>query len=165
MRRFALRGATIFVLGLLSFLLGARPVFADRLLRSVRGWNLVQSDEYKGCVAIGRYRDQTKVRIGFDGVSSLIFVNLSNPNWDSLPLNIIYELTFNFDDGAKFSGFFRSRLRKSVFTFENGEVSEQFMRALADARRVEIFVEGRQITALKLSGTRAAINAVKSCRQ
>jgi len=160
----AFKGATLCVLALSLLLAGAQSVLADRLLRNVRDWSVVQSDEYKGCIAVATYRDQTKVRVGYDGVSSLTFINFSNPNWGSLPLDVIYEIAFDFENEGRFSGFFRARLRESVFTLENGEVTASFMRAFADAHRVRMFIEGRRLTTLELSGTRAAIDAVENCR-
>jgi len=164
MTKVASKGVALCIISLSLLLAGAQSTLADRLLRKVRGWSVVQSDEYKGCIAVATYRDQTKVRVGYDGVSSLVFINFSNPNWSSLPLNVIYEIGFDFENEGRFSGFFRARLRESVFTFENGKVTARFIRAFADASRVRMFIEGRPLTTLELSGTRAAIDAVEDCR-
>jgi hypothetical protein len=70
MTKAACKGAALCVLALSLLLAGAQSVLADRLLREVRGWSVLQSDEYKGCIAIATYRDQTNVRVGYDGGAS-----------------------------------------------------------------------------------------------
>jgi hypothetical protein len=136
---------------------------ADFVVDEVRGWQIIVSDEYKGCISAARYRDGTIVRFGFDGLSGAQFLNLSNQAWSAYPTKQNFELRFDFDRAGTFSGYFHTVLRGGWVTFENGELTRVFLDALAASARVRVSVEGRALTSLELSGTRSALSKLNDC--
>lgn len=139
------------------------PAYADFVIDEVRGWQIIVSDEYKGCISAARYRDGTVVRFGFDGLSGAQFLNLSNQAWSAYPTKQYFELKFDFDRAGTFSGFFHTVLRGGLVTFENGELTRAFLDAFAASARVRVSIEGRALTSLELSGTRSALSKLNDC--
>jgi hypothetical protein len=138
---------------------------ADSFWKEVRGWRVVFSNEYVGCIATADYRDGTRIRIGFDGVIREPFINFSNRAWSSYATGVTHEITFEAGRGGRFSGYFHTLLRDGVLTFENGGVNGRFLDAFASASAMKIRHEDRLLTGLVLDGSRAALDTVLACQR
>lgn len=142
--------------------LNPAPTFADQIVGNGGGWDILISDEYRGCVARAGYRDGTVVTFGVDGMSHERFINFSNQNWD-YPLNQIYKIDFDMAGMGRFSGYFHTVLRDNKMTFENGELSDKFISTFEAASGMSMLVDGKYLTNFSLLGTSAAFNAVLQC--
>lgn len=137
---------------------------ADEILGEVRGWKIIYSDEYRGCIARGSYQDGTVVIFGYDGISNSQFVSFGNQNWSRFPINQNFKINFDVIGHSIFSGYFHSVFRRGVMTFENGSVTDVFIEALAAASTMKMYVEADYISTLSLRGTRAAFQAAIECQ-
>lgn len=149
---------------LLAGVLYSGTTKADEILGDVRGWKIIYSDEYKGCIARGSYQDGTIVIFGYDGISNSQFVSFGNPNWSRFPVNQNYKINFDVIGRSIFSGYFHSVYRRGITTFENGSVTDYFVEALAAASTMKVYIEADYITTLSLRGTRAAFQAAIECQ-
>lgn len=143
----------------------ASGAVADSFWAEVRGWRVVVSDEYAGCVASANYRGGTLIRIGFDGMIREPFINFSNRDWSAYPIGGAHEISFDAGRSGRFSGYFHMILRDGLPTFENGGVNGKFLDAFAAASAIKIRQDDRLLTGLVLDGSRAALDAVLACQR
>lgn len=159
-----MRSKLFFLLTFSSLFSMSTFVNADEMLGEVRGWKIIYSDEYQGCIARGAYQDGTVIIFGYDGISNAQFLSFGNSNWGKFPINQNYKINFDVVGHSIFSGFFHSVLRKNIPTFENGNVTDVFIEAIAAASTMKMFVESDYLTSFSLRGTRAAFQAAIDCQ-
>ena len=151
--------------GLALGLAASQQVKADQYFGERGAWTIRFSDEFKGCVATASYKNGTSFTFGIDGITKNQFMNFSNADWDNFPLNQNYEVRFILGRYNSFNGYFHTVKRNGLPTFENGELSDKFVDAIAGASDMNMQVEGRKLAGFSLQGTRAAFEQVFACQR
>jgi len=138
----------------------------DQPYASVEGWQVGLMRRFGGCVATTRYTDETTVWLGFTGDNNTAYIALTNPNWKSLQPNQPYRLEFRAAGGNNWNGEFRGFRQNDA---ENGlaqfGLRREFVLDLARARGIFVRFDGRQIAALSLRGSSAALESTLACQR
>jgi serine protease Do len=138
----------------------------DKKFAEVDHWVIGYSESLDGCVAAVPFRDKTTLWIGFsqndDGRGS--FIALTNPNWQSIQTEGIYDLRFRTDRTSwrgKFIGFVRTNER-GIFAVG---VKDAFLDAVADASGIAVYLNNKIVTKLSLEGSSGALQVTARCEK
>ncbi len=138
------------------------------LWKKVGAWQVrVDQTVGHGCFAVSLYEEGSLLRIGFDINAKGAYIIVGNGSWKSIELGKEYEIKFQFDDEAPWSGvtrgfaFDREGPRYLMGAIESAEFFSEFSRKNA----LSIGYRGREIARLSLMGSRRAIEEMLSCQQ
>lgn len=144
----------------------AQFVQIDQAFGTVSGWQIGLSRRVGGCVATTKFTDETVLWMGFTGDNNTAFIALTNANWKSIEAERRYRLEFRAAGAGnwngEFIGFRQSDTENGLITFG---LRREFVLDLARARGIFVRFEGRQIAALSLRGSSAALEDTTACHR
>lgn len=129
-------------------------------LGSREGWAIKYNDaDNRSCIATGDYEGGTKLSVLLLGPDRTWAFAISNRKWTSVVKGKAYSTQYIFNSRRAWKGRDRG--------MENGllsyDIKNSFIEDFAHSSFLEIRLGSRMLDRISLRGTRAAINALKSC--
>jgi hypothetical protein len=117
-----------------------------------------------GCFILSGYPTGTIIRVGLDNKNKNGYVLIGNPKWRSLELGKEYQLTFQFDGDAPWTGPFTAMSMGSSTVLFAPFSNSNFFRDFAAKPGLRIYYESNEVARLQLNGTYAAMKALVDCQ-
>ena len=135
----------------------------SQALTEVEGWTVGKNESAGGCLAAATYQDGTTIWVGFDEQGAGV-IGFTNPKWRSIEAGQRYAIQMKARGGRNWRGTFVGTERKDEKGIVADDAKIDFLADFARAGGMGVFIDGKTVAKLSLSGSRAALDAVAACR-
>jgi S1-C subfamily serine protease len=140
----------------------AAQLSLDADIVNVRGWDVGYTKTMNGCVATAKFTDGTEVWTGFSQKYGA-FLAFTNDKWQSINPNGNYQLDVRAQGYGVWRGAFAGFAQGSGRGLISANLKTDFLLDFARAGGMTVAYQGRDITRVSLSGSRAAIEEALAC--
>lgn len=153
-------------------LCSATAAFSDSensvLWKEVAGWQVYMDPSMgNACYVTTLYEEGTVLRLGFNFTSpqAMIYLGLGNPKWASLEAGKDYPVEIQFDRNPVWSATATASQIGGVNFINVSTTDTNFAEEFRRKHGLKATFEGKQIAALRLGGSSAAISEMLSCQE
>ncbi len=136
----------------------------SQAVSEVAGWTIGKNENAGGCLAAATYQDGTTIWVGFNAQGDGV-IGFTNPAWQSIEVGQIYAVQMRDHGGRNWKGSFVGTERGNEKGIIAEDVKVDFLVDFARAGGIGVFIAGKTIAKLSLSGSSSALEAVASCKR